>query len=341
MWAVVLKREVCYFDHMKSGGKAILWLVTGFTLTMANMAQANNSGSSSDGPYRAIVDRNVFDLRPVPPPTVNQNPATPPPNVKLVGVMMITDHVQGVFSVQDPTPGKQPVSYILSQDQRQGTLEVKSISMADKSARVKIGDEIVLLKLDDPKAPTGPAPGSVPAAGAASPRQRTFMPGARATGQGAFPMPMPVPGQPAGGAPSASYSPGVSPDAGNGALPTRPVRTDANEQQQAMTPEQQIINLEQTREQYSQNNDPRLQILPPSPLTPGMQAQQNTGVQDTGGTTTPAPTGNQLPVWMRPKSSGSAAPPCPDRIDCQLFGLEIPPSGLIILLPSSKHCISA
>ncbi|HXD00685.1 MAG TPA: hypothetical protein VN048_15190, partial [Verrucomicrobiae bacterium] len=59
---------------MRSGGKTVIWLVAGFALTMGSMAQANNSGSSSDGPYRAIVDRNVFDLRPVPPVTAPPGP---------------------------------------------------------------------------------------------------------------------------------------------------------------------------------------------------------------------------------------------------------------------------
>jgi hypothetical protein len=289
MWAVVLKREVCYFDHMKSGGKAIVWLVTGFTLTMANMAQANNSGSSSDGPYRAIVDRNVFDLRPVPPPAPVTGTPTPPPNVKLVGVMMITDHVQGVFSVQDPTPGKQPVSYILSQDQRQGTLEVKSISIADKSARVKIGDEIVLLKLDDPKAPTGPAP-----AAAGAPGQRAVGPGGRAAGRGAFPMPMP--GQPAGGAASASYSPGVSPDAGAGGLPTRPVRTDANVP--LISPEQQQIDIEAQRDAAQKSGNPVAAILPPTQLGNLMnqQQQQPAGSQEPASTTAQPP---NIPLGAR------------------------------------------
>jgi hypothetical protein len=288
---------------MKSGGKAIAWLLAGFALTLEGTVRANNSGSSSDGPYRAIVDRNVFDLRPVPPVTAPPGPVTPPPNVKLVGVMMITDRVQGVFSVQDPTPGKQPVSYILSQDQRQGTLEVKSIDMAGKSARVKIGDEIVLLKLDDPKAPTG----SAAAPAAAAPGQRTFGPGGR--GRGAFPMPMP--GQPAGGAPSASYSPGVSPDAGNGALPTRPVRTDDADQQ--MTAEQQMVQIEQNRDAAQQANSPIAALFPPTPL---QAALQNTGNQQTGATTTPTtsttPTGNQIPAFAGPRGRGTLAlPPMP------------------------------
>jgi hypothetical protein len=296
---------------MKSGGKAIIWLVAGFALTLESTAQANNSASSSDGPYRAIVDRNIFDLRPIPPAPVTQGTVTPPPNVKLIGLMMINGHPQGVFSVQDPTPGKQPVSYILSEDQRQATLEVKSINMDGKSARVQIGDDNVVLKLEDPKAPTGPAP--APAGGlAAGLGQRAFGPGGRAAGRAAFPMP--VPGQPAaaGGVPSASYSPGASPDAGNGALPTRPVRTDTTADQ-AVTPEQSLVQMEQMRDQYQQNNDPRAMLLPPNPLQAALQAQQNGGAnQQTGDGTTPTTTTTpQLPAWLQPKSHG--LPPMPGQ----------------------------
>jgi hypothetical protein len=35
------------------------------------------------------VDRDVFDLRPVPPPAVTPEVAAPPPNVKFVGVISI------------------------------------------------------------------------------------------------------------------------------------------------------------------------------------------------------------------------------------------------------------
>jgi hypothetical protein len=316
MLALVFIPWVCYLDYMKSGGKAVVWLLAGFAMACNGATQANNSASSTDGPYRAIVDRNVFDLRAVPPVTTPPGPETPPPNVKLIGLMSISGHPQGVFSVQDPTPGKQPVSYILADDQRQGTLEVKSINMDGKSARVQIGESIVLLKLEDPKAPTGPAPAAAGAL-AAGPGQRTFVPGGRPGGRGAFPLPAPglsAPGQPApaGGPPSASYSP----DNGNGGLPTRPVRTDAASQQ-TMTPEQQVMNLEQTREQYLQNGDPRAAILPPSPITAAMQASQNGGDPTSGGTSgtgaSTTPTGNQLPVWLRPKATGSAALPMPGQ----------------------------
>jgi hypothetical protein len=274
---------------MKSGGKAIVWLVTGFALTLGTVAQANSSGPSSEGPYRAIVDRNVFDLRPVPPQKGPDPVVTPPPNVKLIGLMIISGHPQGVFSVQDPTPGKQPVSYILSEEQRQGTLEVKSINMAGKTAHVQIGADFAELKLEDPKAPTGPGPAA--AAGLAGPGQRGFGPGGRAAGRTGLPMPTP------GGAPSASYSPGASPaDAGNGGLPTRPVRTDANEQ--PLTGEQQQVAIEQNREAYRQSGSPLADLLPPTQVGALMQNAAN---QPTGDNTTPVtqPNPQRTPLGQR------------------------------------------
>ncbi len=292
---------------MKSGGKAISCLLAGIALAMESTAGANSPASSSDEQYAAIVARNVFDLRPVPPQQQPETKSAPPPNVKLIGLMMISGHPQGVFSVQDPTPGKQPVSYILSEDQRQATLEVKSINMDGKSARVQIGNESVVLKLEEPKAPTGPAPAAGLAAG---PGQRTFVPpGAR--GRPGLPMPgQPASGQPAG-TPSASYAPATAPDAGNGGLPTRPVRSDANEQ--PMSAEQQVIAIEQNRENYRNSANPELaNLLPPTPLTGALQSSQNGGNTQTGGTTTPAGASTpQLPAYLRSRTTGNYVPPPP------------------------------
>jgi hypothetical protein len=294
---------------MKRGGKAVVWLVAGLVLGAGTTARTETSASSSDGPYRAIVDRNVFDLRPVPvaPPPVA--PATPPPNVKLVGLMILSGQPQGVFSVQDPTPGKQPVTYILSVDQRQASLEVKSINMTGKSARVQIGEDISELKLVDsqPAAAATPAPG-LPGG------PRPFGPGGRQGGRGGFPMPGQPPGvSPQGGynpTPSASYSPGVSPDAGANALPTRPVRTDSGDD--SMTAEQQMVNIEQNRAMYQQQGSPLANLLPPTPLTAALQAQQNT-TGDQNGNTTPTPetpTGNRPPLGAR-RTGTFPMPPMP------------------------------
>src|SRR5271166_4037380 len=69
---------------------------------------------TSSTPYSAIVDRNVFDLRaPKPVDTAPPAPVTPPPNVKLVG-LMDTGQPKAVLSVTDPSaPSKPPVNIVL------------------------------------------------------------------------------------------------------------------------------------------------------------------------------------------------------------------------------------
>jgi hypothetical protein len=182
---------------MRCGGNVVVCLVAGFALATGPGVQAESSGTSSDGPYRAIVDRNVFSLRPMPVASAQPAPSTPPPNVKLVGLMMISGHPQAVISVLDSGPGKQPVSYILSEDQRQASVEVKSINLAGQSARVQIGEDFAELKLEtNAVAASAPAPG-----GQMMPGQRPFFPGARGGRPG---LPMPGPGGGFAPPPSAS-----------------------------------------------------------------------------------------------------------------------------------------
>jgi hypothetical protein len=294
---------ICYLKSMERGGKMIVSLLSVLALGVG----IRSSAASSDGPYRAIVDRNVFDLRPMPVAAINTAPATPPPNVKLGGLMEITGHPQAVLVVTDPTaPSKPPVSYVLGEGERKSTVEVKSINMDNKTARVVIAGNEVQLKLEEVKATGGPAPGGAPGlAGAPGPRQ--FPPGVRGAGRGAFPMP--TPGSPAMPA-SPSYQPTAAPDAS--ALPTRPVRTDATDAaaQPAMTPEQQFVQIEQNRDAYTQNNDPRAQILPPTPLTQALQASAAGGGQDTGASAPQAPAAPQRPLGMRTTGS-MVAPPLP------------------------------
>jgi hypothetical protein len=276
-----VKILICYLHNMERGGKVMVVLLSVLALTAGTQATRTSGASSSDGPYRAIMDRNVFDLRPMPAPASTLAQPTPPPNVKLVGVMMITGYPQAVLSIADPTaPTKPPVSYVLSEGQRQASVEVKSINMDAKTARVLIAGDVVQLKLEEVKAAAGPAPAAAPGM-AGQPGQGRFVPGARGGGRGAFPVPAPGgptaagPGyNPSSSSPSASYQPGVSPD--NSALPTRPVRTDATDpSQDAMTPEQSLAQVEQTRQFYQQNNDPRAQLLPPFPGA--TQTQQPSG----------------------------------------------------------------
>src|SRR5690348_6027189 len=88
---------------------------------------------STDGNhYHAIVERNVFDLK-APPPPVTAAPVTntPPPNVKLTGITTILGNKRALFMVQEAPVGGKPQkeeSYILTEGQRQGALEVLEIN---------------------------------------------------------------------------------------------------------------------------------------------------------------------------------------------------------------------
>lgn len=292
---------------MERGGKMIVSLLSVLALSVG----IRSSAASNDDPYRAIMDRNVFDLRPMPVAPINTAPATPPPNVKLGGLMEITGHPQAVLVVTDPAaPSKPPVSYVLAEGERKSTVEVKSINMDNKTARVQIAGNEVQLKLEEVKATGGPAAGAPALAGA--PGQRPFPPGAR--GRGAFPIP--TPGNPAAPAPgsnpaSPSYQPGgASPDASG--LPARPVRTDSvDAAQQAMTPEQSLVQMEQAREGYAQNNDPRAQLLPPNPLQAALQAQNQGGAETPSGGQQQQ-TGTQSPRPLGMRTTGSMVlPPMP------------------------------
>jgi hypothetical protein len=299
---------------MRNGFVTLLIGVSSLMFAVATQA-AGNSGStrSSDSPYGSITLRNVFDLRPMPPPPTNVPPPEAPPNVDLIGVTTLLGYPQGVFAVHEK--GKPTTdSFIMKDGERQGALEVISISMASKSARVKIDDKLTELTLVEPKA--GPA-GGMAVAGAA---------GAMAPGMagnigrpGFVPQPQPYLGSPQGGGggvpntypvppvnPGASPYGGVNPASANlnfsgagaqsyanplgvsSGTPTRPVRTEVN-----ITPQQQALMMEAQRAEAIKNGSPIANLIPPTMLTPLIQ-------QDAQGQNQ-APTGP--PVPQRPLGS--------------------------------------
>jgi hypothetical protein len=299
---------------MKRGGKTIVCLAAGLLLPML----AGAASETAAGPYHAIVARNIFDLRDPPPPQDHSQDAAPPPNVKLIGLMSISGRPQGVFSVMPTGPGKQPTTYILAEDERHESLDVMSIDMAGKRAKVQIGSEMVTLKLEEPKADAGGAPGAIPGTGPgmAGRGGMGIQPGRGGmAGRGGY---IPAPG---GGAPgtypqTSSYSPGVAPDA-NGALPNRQVRTDATDQP-TLSPEQQIVQIEANRDQMLNDGNPIAQILPPTPLTASLQAQRDAAQQQaaagTGNPSQPTTSTPQVPSFGGPVIRGRfQAPPMPGQ----------------------------
>lgn len=191
---------------MKRGGKTFICLLGGVALALGAKAitgdprsvrhgevsptAAAGANSTADGanPFETIVARNVFDLKDPPPPQPTNAPE-PPANVKLTGIMSIFGKNQALFMVQKMAgagkPEGQPVSFILSEGQRQDGLEVLEIDPPSKKVKIKNDGVVSTITFEVAKA-TGPGPGQkeMPHLG----RAGGFTPNMNPGGAPAFPM---------------------------------------------------------------------------------------------------------------------------------------------------------
>jgi len=136
--------------------------------------------ATGSGPYQAIVERNVFGLKPPPAPVAEAPPPAPPLKITLTGITTILGNKRALMSVA--VPNKPPETYMLTEGQRQGEIEVLSIDERGGAVLVKNhGIEQTLdFKTDGAKAQPPPViPGMIP------PPNRP-----------ANPMPLPLPGTP-------------------------------------------------------------------------------------------------------------------------------------------------
>src|SRR5580704_2313557 len=150
MRLVLVKKSVILLI-IRSGGKMALAALMG--LVLAPALDTRVRAAMDVGPYRAIVDRNIFNTQPMPPPAVVVPPPPPLPNVKLVGLLTITGEPQAIIWYQDPqdrgSPPKQPVTKVLVAGQRVEDITVLDIDVAHKSARVQVRDNITIVNLED------------------------------------------------------------------------------------------------------------------------------------------------------------------------------------------------
>ena len=275
MRLVLVKKSVTFL-MMSSGGKITMMALVG--LVLAPTLNTRVTAAIDDGPYRAIIERNIFDTQPMPPPPKVVPPPIPLPNVKLVGVMAITGRPQAIIWYQDPgTPPKQPVTKVMVAGQRVGDITVLDIDVAAKTAKVQVLENISTLALEDKPAPAAPVAPSTGTAGIQRPKQPTA-----ATANGFAPATSAF-AQPASGGfrnPAASATGGYNNSGPAGAapadlsqvgggigqtLPTRQVRTDGTQDPQ-ITPEQQMILIEAQRDAMLRAHDPTAVIMPQTPL---------------------------------------------------------------------------
>jgi hypothetical protein len=273
-------------------GKMLAFMVGGLAFgAAANAVPAD----TAENPYQAIIDRNVFSLKPPPPPPdpteVNKPTAL---KITLTGITTILGNKRVLMKTAAPPgkPGEPPKteqSYILTEGQREGEIEV--IEIDEKAGSVKVSNagtvQTLTFEKDGAKLPATPLPAAPAVPGAPGANPIPGLPVARpvpqpaASGNPSFQLPTRIPrlpnaGAQAGATPgfsgagvnvnsgSAAMAPGFQP--GNTTTPA--VQTSPQYQVPNPGPqlslEEQAIMIEANR----QRGGPGSGLLPPTVLSP-------------------------------------------------------------------------
>lgn len=216
-------------------------------------------------PYQRVVERNVFDLKPlIPPPETNVAPVIPPAKVSIQGITDMLGKKQVLLKIlETPTkPGQPPQerALIMDEGERRGIVTVLEINPKARTVKFDNGGLVQTLELTNaPVKVAGPIP-VTPTAAVPMPvipvMPRPNMPGAPG-------VPPPTTGFPTPTMPTMPAAPGTTTTPN---IPSRPVRTAAVPQ---LTHEEQIVMMELQREQTKEAVAAgKLPPLPPTPLTP-------------------------------------------------------------------------
>ncbi len=223
----------------------------------------------ADNLYQGIIDRNVFGLKAPPPPPDPEANKPAPPKITPTGITTILGNKRALFKVQMPARPPEPAkeqSYIMTEGEREGQIEVLEID--EKAGSIKFNDygTVVTLSLEKDGAKPQPGPPvSVP--GAPAPNPVGYVP----PGGTPFAGPNPVTtfGGPNGGLktiPTRTLrlpATGGGSTPGFGTFPTAQPQATAQDQAPALTHEEQQIMMELERVQHPQHP------IPPTTLTPG------------------------------------------------------------------------
>jgi hypothetical protein len=259
---------------MKHGSKVAICLAGGLAW------QFSAGAVTSDGqlnPYSAIVDRNVFNLKPVPPPPPPPpGPETQPTKITLLGIVSGFGPKQVMFKTPVGTPPKE-MSFALGEGERAEDFEVIEINEIAGSVRIRNhGQEEALTLEKHGMKPTASAP-AIPG-----------VPGVPRPGAPRIPPPIPTPGRPVtSGIPAPTGGSTVTTFGSGTTTPTRPLRvstsgtpgvtgiagratTQTQPQQPALTPEQSALILEANRATHQRGIDEGLvpPLPPPHPMLP-------------------------------------------------------------------------
>jgi hypothetical protein len=191
------------------------------------------AASIARNPYQEIVERNVFALKPPPAPMSAEDAANanrpPLPPIKLTGITTILGGKRAFLNVQmpakPPEPAK-PMSYMLSEGQRDGEIEVLEIDEKGGSVKLNAFGVITNVPFEVIKSSAAPATGGHFGAptGIPAPPANAFQRGSPFGGRTIPTRTLrmgPNGGQTAGGGFGAAGSVNNGGSAANGAMPQR------------------------------------------------------------------------------------------------------------------------
>jgi hypothetical protein len=261
---------------MMHSGKMLICAMSSLAICTAANAVTTATTESSENPYQSIIDRNVFSLKPPPPPPEPAEVNKPQTlKITLTGITTILGNKRVLMKTAPPPakPGEGPKteqSYILTEGQREGDIEVIAIDEKGGSVKVNNGGTVQTLtfekdgaKLPATAAPPAAPPGAPPVSGGFPSGRGLPQPPGAATNP-SFQLPSRVPRLPASGAQA-----GSSPFGGAGfGMPGG--QTSMNTSQMAVPGGNQPSLEEQTLliEAARQAGGPGAALLPPTALNP-------------------------------------------------------------------------
>ena len=122
---------------MTNGGKALLCALSLLVFWTGSRAMATET--SGGNPYQAIVDRNVFGLKPPAPPPDPEANKPPPPKITLTGIYTMGGNKRVLMKVQVPARPPEPAKEVpltLAEGQRDGDVEVLEIDTVARTVKV-------------------------------------------------------------------------------------------------------------------------------------------------------------------------------------------------------------
>ncbi len=133
---------------MKRGTLTVLFgaiVVAGFSLGAFADVKEN--------PYQVIIDRNPFNLRPIPPPptvvVVETNaPPLPPPEIKLTGISTLSGAPKVFLQVEDKQTKKASFPPPLAVGDNHFEISIVSIDVENNTVRIRNGDAETTLDFD-------------------------------------------------------------------------------------------------------------------------------------------------------------------------------------------------